>query len=90
MADQAGQTACQRAGRGYDAGKTVAASGEMAVQVQGKLRGTVVVPMDSDQDDVIAAAKSNEKVARFLDGMDIVKVIHVPNKLINLIVKPAK
>ena len=46
--------------------------------------------MDSDQDDVIAAAKSNEKVARFLDGMDIVKVIHVPNKLINLIVKPAK
>ena len=74
----------------YDESKTVAASVEMAVQVQGKLRGTVVVPMDSDQDDVIAAAKSNEKVARFLDGMDIVKVIHVPNKLINLIVKPAK
>ena len=74
----------------YDESKTVAASVEMAVQVQGKLRGTVVVPMDSDQDDVIAAAKSNEKVARFLEGMDIVKVIHVPNKLINLIVKPAK
>ena len=49
-----------------------------------------MVPMDSDQDGVIAAAKANEKVARFLEGMDIVKVIHVPNKLINLIVKPAK
>ena len=81
---------CQMAWPVYDESKTVAASVEMAVQVQGKLRGTVVVPMDSDQDDVIAAAKSNEKVARFLDGMDIVKVIHVPNKLINLIVKPAK
>ena len=45
----------------YDESKTVAASVEMAVQVQGKLRGTVVVPMDSDQDDVIAAAKSNRE-----------------------------
>ena len=56
----------------------------------GKLRGTVVVAMDCGQDGVIAAAKANEKVARFLEGMDIMKVIHVPNKLINLIVKPAK
>ena len=90
FAAEAGKMACQMAWPVYDESKTVAASVEMAVQVQGKLRGTVVVPMDSDQDDVIAAAKSNEKVARFLDGMDIVKVIHVPNKLINLIVKPAK
>ena len=90
FAAEAGKMACQMAWPVYDESKTVSASVEMAVQVQGKLRGTVVVPMDSDQDGVIAAAKANEKVARFLEGMDIVKVIHVPNKLINLIVKPAK
>ena len=90
FAAETGKMACQMAWPVYDESKTVAASVEMAVQVQGKLRGTVVVPMDSGQDGVIAAAKANEKVARFLEGMDIMKVIHVPNKLINLIVKPAK
>ena len=72
----------------YDESKTVASTAEMAVQVQGKLRGTVTVPMDSDQDTVLAAAKANERVAKSLEGMQIVKVILVKNKLINLIVKP--
>ena len=39
---------------------------------------------------VVAAAEANEKVARFLEGVEIVKVIHVSNKLVNLIVKPKK
>jgi len=72
----------------YDESKTIAATAEMAVQVLGKLRGTVVVPMDSDQDTVLEAAKANERVAKNLEGMQIVKVIFVKNKLINLIVKP--
>ena len=46
--------------------------------------------LDSDQGTVVAAAQANEKVTRFVDGMEIVKVIHVPNKLVNLIVKPKK
>ena len=46
--------------------------------------------LDSDQETVVAAAKENEKVAKFLEGMEIAKVIHVPNKLVNLIVKPKK
>ena len=74
----------------YDESKTIASSVEMAVQVGGKLRGTIQVPMDSDQETVVAAAKANEKVAKFLDGMEIIKVIHVPNKLVNLIAKPKK
>ena len=72
----------------YDESKTVASSVEMAVQVGGKLKGTVTVPVDSDQDTVVEAAKANEKVAKALAGMQIVKVIHVKNKLVNLIVKP--
>ena len=72
----------------YDESKTVASSVEMAVQVGGKLKGTITVPVDSDQDTVVEAAKANEKVAKAIAGMQIVKVIHVKNKLVNLIVKP--
>ena len=72
----------------YDESKTVASSVEMAVQVGGKLKGTITVPVDSDQDTVVEAAKANEKVAKALAGMQIIKVIHVKNKLVNLIVKP--
>ena len=72
----------------YDESKTVASAVEMAVQVQGKLRGTVTVPVDSDQDTVVAAARASERVAKAMEGMQIVKVIYVKNKLVNLIVKP--
>ena len=72
----------------YDESKTVASAVEMAVQVQGKLRGTVTVPVDSDQDTVVAAARANERVAKAMEGMQIIKVIYVKNKLVNLIVKP--
>ena len=72
----------------YDESKTVAAHTEMAVQVNGKLKGTVTVAMDSEQDAVVEAARQVEKIAKALDGMQIVKVIFVKNKLINLIVKP--
>ena len=74
----------------YDESKTVDATVEMAVQVGGKLKGTVVVPTDSDEATVKAAALALEKVSKATEGMEIVKVIHVKNKLINLIVKPAK
>ena len=72
----------------YDESKTVASAVEMAVQVQGKLRGTVTVPVDSDQDTVVTAARASERVAKAMEGMQIVKVIYVKNKLVNLIVKP--
>ena len=72
----------------YDESKTVASTAEMAVQVSGKFKGTIIVPVDSDQDTVVEAAKANEKVAKAIAGMQIIKVIHVKNKLVNLIVKP--
>ena len=83
-----GRMAMQCAWPEYDESKTVASSVEMAVQVGGKLKGTITVPVDSEQDAVVAAAQANEKVAKALAGMQIVKVIHVKNKLVNLIVKP--
>ena len=72
----------------WDESKTVESSVEMAVQVAGKLKGTVVVPMDSDQDTVMAEAVKLEKVQRAMEGMDVVKVIFKTNKILNLILKP--
>ena len=80
--------ACTQPWPAYDAAKTVDAEVNIAVQVGGKLRGTVAMPVDSAQDAVVATALADPKVAKFTEGMEIVKVIHVPNKLVNLIVKP--
>ena len=88
VAKYEGKMAMQCAWPEYDESKTVASSVEMAVQVSGKFKGTIIVPVDSDQDTVVEAAKASEKVAKAIAGMQIVKVIHVKNKLVNLIVKP--
>ena len=90
FAAQSGKMICQMAWPAYDESKTVASAVEMAVQVQGKLRGAITVPVDSEESAVVEAARGVDKVARALEGMEIVKVIHVKNKLVNLIVKPAK
>ena len=74
----------------YDASKTVDAEKQMAVQVNGKLRSTVVVPTDSSDEDVIAAACADDKIKRQMEGMTLVKTIVVKNKLVNLILKPVK
>jgi leucyl-tRNA synthetase len=72
----------------YDEAKCRDAVVEMAVQVNGKLRGTVTVDADSDDETVIAAAKNLDKVQRQLsDGGNLVKTIVVKNKLVNLIIK---
>ena len=72
----------------YDESKCRDAVVEMAVQVGGKLRGTITVEADSDDETVIAAAEALDKVRRQLEGGGkIVKTIVVKNKLVNLIIK---
>ena len=85
-----GKMAMQMEWPAHDESKTVDSHVEMAVQVNGKLKGTVTVPMDSAESDVVAAAMENEKVKKSVEGMNVVKTILVKNKLVNLIVKPAK
>jgi len=72
----------------YDPAKLVASELEIAVQVGGKLRATVVIPLDATEAEVLAIVRQNEKMQRNLEGMEIVKVIYVKNKLINLILRP--
>ena len=74
----------------YEERKTIDATAEMAVQVNGKLKGTVVVPTDSEEAAVVAAAMALDKVKKATEDMSVVKTILVKNKLVNLIVKPAK
>ena len=72
----------------YDEAKTVDTTKEIAVQVNGKLRTTVQVPMDSEDAVLIDAACEDEKIQRAMQGMEIRKTIVVKNKLINLILVP--
>ena len=73
---------------GFDLSKTVASEVTIAVQVGGKLKTTVTVPVDSDQDAVLSAVTAEPKIVKLMEGKEIVKTIHVPNKLVNLILKP--
>jgi leucyl-tRNA synthetase len=57
----------------------------IAVQVMGKLRGTVEVPPGAAAADVVAAAEAEPNVARLLEGRRIVKRVHVPNRIVNFV-----
>ncbi len=71
----------------YDEAKLVDDEVNMAVSVNGKLRNTIKVAVDSDQEVVKKLAMEDEKVAKHLEGKEIVKVIVVPNKIVNIVVK---
>ena len=88
FAGKTGKMCCQSDWPVYDESKTVAATADMAVQVNGKLKGTITVPADSEEKAVVAAALEVEKVQKATEGMQIVKTILVKNRLVNLIVKP--
>jgi leucyl-tRNA synthetase len=71
----------------YDAALAKEEEIEIPVQVNGKLRGRVVVPADSAEEFVIERALADEKVETFIAGKQVVKRIYVPGKMVNLVVK---
>ncbi|HSJ48502.1 MAG TPA: leucine--tRNA ligase [Gammaproteobacteria bacterium] len=71
----------------FDPAALVQESAEIVVQVNGKLRGRVTVPVQADRDAIEAAAMADENVQKFLVGGTLRKVIVVPGKLINLVVQ---
>ena len=90
FAAKRGKMAMQMPWPAYDEAKTVDAIREIAVQVNGKLRSSVVVSADADDEAMKAAACADEKIKRYLEGMEIVKTIVVKGRLVNLILKPQK
>ena len=79
--------ACQQAWPAYDEAKCRDNTVEIAVQVNGKVRARIQVAADSAKEDILAAAKAEEKIAAELNGKQIVKEICVPGKLVNIVVK---
>ena len=71
----------------YDEAKTVDATVELAVQINGKVRSTVKLPLDCPRDEALAAAKADERIAAAIAGKTVVKEITVPNKIINIVVR---
>ena len=71
----------------FDESKTIDATIEVGVQVNGKVRAAVTIPAGCDKDTALEAAKANERVASFVEGKKIVKEIYVPGKIINIVVK---
>ena len=71
----------------YDDALCVEKTVEMAVQINGKLRGRIRVPTDADAASVLEAAKADETVGAALAGKTVVKEIVVPNKIVNIVAK---
>lgn len=71
----------------YDEAKCVENSVEIAIQVNGKLKSRITLPIDISESEALSAARSEEKTAAAIAGMTIVKEIYVKNKLVNIVVK---
>ena len=71
----------------YDEAKLVQTEFDIAVQVNGKLRGTITISVNDNEDEIKQKALDNENVKRHTDGKDIVKVIVIKNKIVNIVVK---
>ena len=71
----------------YDEAKCVDSTVEIAVQICGKLRATVMIAADATAETAIAAAKANDKVAQALEGKKIIKEIYVPGRIVNIVAK---
>ena len=72
-----------------DPARLVETTASVAVQVNGKLRGQVSLPRDAGDDAALAAARADVNVERHLSGQTIIKVIHVPNRMLNIVVRPS-
>ncbi len=69
----------------YDESKTVENSVEIVLQIMGKVRSRMTIPVDMPKEEVIALAKADEKIAAAIEGKTIKKEIYVPNKLVNIV-----
>ncbi len=69
----------------YDEAKTQENDVEIVIQIMGKVRAKITVPVDMAKDDVLATAKAEPKIAELLDGKEIKKEVYVPGKLVNFV-----
>lgn len=70
----------------YDEAKTVENSVEIVLQIMGKVRSRITIPVDMPKDEVLALAKADDKIAAAIEGKTVKKEIYVPGKLVNIVV----
>ena len=78
---------CKQNWPSFDPGLIVETEITMPIQVNGRLRDTIVIPADATKEQVEEIAKQNQKVLQFTEGKTIVKVVYVPKKMVNFVVK---
>ena len=71
----------------YDETKTVESKVEIGVQINGKLKTTIVIPNGCSKEDALAIANADKRIAALTEGKNVVKEIYVPNKIVNIVVK---
>ena len=71
----------------YDEAKTVDETVEVAVQFNGKLKGTVMLPKDCPREEAVAAVRADPRFASMLEGKTVIKEIAVPNRIVNFVVR---
>ncbi len=84
---QSGESISYVAWPTWDESKLVENDVEIVIQIKGKVRAKLVVPKDASREELEKLALSNDKIQAEIAGKDIVKVIAVPNKLVNIVVK---
>ena len=72
----------------YDESKCKDETVEIVVQVNGKIKTKLNIPLEADKNTVLEMAKSDDNVVKVTENMTIIKEIYVPNKLVNIVVKP--
>ena len=82
-----GDKICNSSWPEYDEEKTINQTLEIAIQVNGKLRGTIEINKDSSKEKILKIAKENENVKKHIEGKEIIKEIVVPGKIVNFVVK---
>ena len=71
----------------YDETKTVESKVEIGVQINGKLKTTIVIPNGCSKENALAIANADKRIAALTEGKNVVKEIYVPNKIVNIVVK---
>ena len=78
---------CEGSWPEYDEAKTVDNEVEIGVQVNGKVRATIKIAVDEDEDSIKEKAMNEDNVKRHMDGKEVVKVIVIKGKIVNIVVK---
>lgn len=85
--NELGNSLCESAWPDYDEEKTIDENYEMIIQVNGKVRGKILVSTNTEKDEMEKLAQEIDNVKRYIEGKEIIKIVTVPKKLVNIVIK---